>query len=132
MSFMLRALLACSIAACATTSTGAPGRSAAAQCDEEAPGTLRISNSSGRMLDVYVARGEAQPQLITQLAPGASSTTVPGPADLGVRYDIVDPNARQRLATVTWLRPFAREISRGVVVELICASNTPPPGLLLR
>ncbi len=87
---------------------------------------LRISNSSGRVLDVYAARAEAAPQFLRQVSPGSSSAPVPGPADIGVRYDVIDPNARQLLASVTWARRTAREITKGVMLELTCASNPPP------
>src|SRR5688572_27833637 len=109
------------IPGCRTAATSGEERRGS-QCDREAPGTLRVANSSGRILDVYVARPNGPPQLLTQVSPGTSSVTIPGPADLGARYDVIDPTARQRLASATWIRPTAREISSGVMVELICSS----------
>ena len=97
---------------------------AASRCDTEAPGTLRIANSSGRILEVYVARPSATPQLLAQVSPGTITLSVPGPSDLGVRYDVIDPNAQQLLSTVNWNRRTGRETRVGVVVELTCM--TPP------
>ena len=111
------------ILGCRTTASSGEERTGS-QCDREAPATLRVANSSGRILDVYVARSDGPPQLLTQVSPGTSSATIPGPADLGARYDVIDPAARQRLASVTWIRPTAREISAGVMIELICSSAT--------
>ena len=111
------------------TNPGVEGeRTPTSRCDEEAPGTLRVANSSGRTLDVYVARPDARPQLLTQVSPGTSSVTVPGPTDLGVRYDVIDVNAQQRLATVSWLRRTAREVAVGVIAELTCAGGGSGPG----
>lgn len=122
-------LVSGAITACRTTPNSGRSRSAAAQCDEEAPGMLRISNSSGRVLEVYAARGDARPELLRQLSPGTASIPVPGPEDIAVRYEVIDPNARQMLAAVTWLRRTSREITRGVMAELSCASKTSPDAL---
>jgi len=121
-----RILLAGGIIACRTVSSAGDAPSSDSSCDPEGPGTLRVANSSGRLLDVYVARTEGMPQLLTQVSSGTSSITVPGPTDLGARYDVVDPIARQRLATVDWLRRTAQEISTGVVVELTCFTRPLP------
>lgn len=119
-------LAAATVTSCRTSPSG-EARSAASECDAEAPGTLRIANSSGRTLDVYVKRADAPPQFLTQVMPGSTASPVPGPADLGARYDIVDPNARRLLASVTWMRRTAREMRNGVMLELTCTPNTPPP-----
>jgi hypothetical protein len=95
-------------------------RSSASSCDQDAPGTLRVANSSGRVLDVYATRPSTSPQLLTQVSPGTSTVSVPGPSDLGVRYDVIDPNARQVLSTVNWNRRTGRETMVGVVMELTC------------
>ena len=114
--------------ACRTTPEGAEAR-AAGRCDSEAPGTLRIANSSGRVLDVYVARPTGRPQLLTQVSPGTASLPVPGPTDLGARYDVVDPNAQKLLSTVNWNRRTGRETMVGVVVELACTVTPGDTGM---
>jgi len=120
-------LLASGIAACRSASSATVARTSRSRCDPEGPGTLRVANASGLLLDVYVARPEGMPQLLTQVSQGTSSITVPGPTDLGARYDVVDPIARQRLATVDWVRRTAQEVSTGVVVELTCFARRAPP-----
>lgn len=105
---------------CRSAPQAADARGAGPRCDPEAPGTLRIANSSGRILDVYVARPSGTPQLVAQVSPGTISLPVPGPTDLGVRYDVIDPNARTLLSTVNWNRRTGRETMVGVILELIC------------
>ena len=119
-------LLAGTITGCRAASSAGDARASGSHCDPEGPGTLRVANSSGRFLDVYVVRSASTPQLLTQISLGTSSVTVRGPNDLGVRYDVIDPNARQRLASVNWVRRTAREISADVVVELLCFATAPP------
>jgi hypothetical protein len=70
------ALSASGILGC-RTAAGAAGERTGSECDREAPGTLRVANSSGRILDVYVARSDSPPQLLTQISPGTSSATSP-------------------------------------------------------
>ena len=119
-SIAMAATLVVGLTACRSTPQSGDARGSAGRCDTEAPGTLRIANSSGRILDVYVARPSATPQLLAQVSPGTISLSVPGPSDLGARYDVIDPNAQQLLSTVNWNRRTGRETMVGVIVELTC------------
>jgi hypothetical protein len=62
---------------------------------------------------------------VSQLSPGQSAVEVPGPEDLGVRYDVVEPRSGRRLQTVSWIRPAASGGSASVLMELVCAPNPP-------
>ncbi len=114
------ALFVGGVAGCRSAPLPADARASTSRCDPEAPGTLRVANSSGRMLEVYAARRTGTPQLLAQVSPGTISLSVPGPADLGVRYDVVDPNAGTLLSSVYWNRRTGRETMVGVVMELTC------------
>jgi hypothetical protein len=129
---VLALLLAGGLASCRSTpNAGDTGdtRRSGARCDPDGPGTLRIANSSGRVLDVYVSRPAGTPQMLTQVSPGTASLPVRGPSDIGVRYDVIDPNGRRLLSSVAWSRRTGREVMSGVVVELTCTPVSGVPTL---
>jgi hypothetical protein len=111
------------LASAAACHTGPARESArpAARC--ATGGLLRIGNHTGAAVDVYVTRADAAPQFVSQASPGQTAVEVPGPEDLGVRYDVVEPRSARRLQTVSWIRPMASGGSTSVLVELVCAPD---------
>ena len=114
-------LAALALGAAACRSAGAAKQSSVAQCAGDRPGTLRVRNFTGRLLEIHVRRATSPPQFLRNISPGVTELPVPGPADQTVRYDVIDPAAGRRLGAVTWLRPTSSGGATGVVVELGCA-----------
>ena len=118
------ALLAAA-AAIGCRSGGAHGseREASARCTSDRPGVLRVANFTGRVIEIYALRPVDHWRVfVAQVSTGTTELPVPGPADLGVRYDAVEPAHGEPLGTVTWIRSTSRTGgSTSLVLELTCA-----------
>jgi hypothetical protein len=114
--FAIAALLA---AACRT---GAPAARTPTCTDADA-GTLRVTNQSGRMVEIYSASATNPRMFVGNASPGTTTFRVAGPSDLDVRYAALDPTRGAVYATVSWLRPHARGGSSQVLLDLNCEST---------
>jgi hypothetical protein len=106
-------------AACKTgTSTASTPR-----CTDADAGTLRVTNQSGRMVEIHVWRATSPRMFVGNASPGMTTFRVEGPSDLAVRYTALDPTRGTTYATVSWLRPHARGGSSQVLLDLTCVST---------
>lgn len=93
------------------------------RCTDADAGTLRVTNQSGRMVEVHTWRPEGQRVFVGTASPGMTTFRVEGPDDLDVRYGALDPTRGVMYATVSWLRPHARAGSSQVLLDLECVST---------
>ena len=113
------ALLLAGVAACRT------GTSAAntPRCTDADAGTLRVTNQSGRMVEIHSWSATSQRVFVGTASPGMTTFRVEGPSNLDVRYGALDPTRGALFATVSWLRPHARGGSSQVLLDLTCVST---------
>jgi hypothetical protein len=113
-------LLAAGAAACRTA--GARQEDAAAsRCVAGQPGVLRIANYTGRVVDIYALRPvDHWRTFVAQVSIGTTELDVPGPDDMTVRYDAIEPAANQWLGTVNWINRASRHSSTPLLLELDC------------
>lgn len=112
--------------ACASARADRTAREArAVPCTADRPGVLRIANFTGYAVDIYALRPlDHWRVFVAQVSIGTTELPVPGPEDLGVRYDAVEPARGQALGTVTWIRPASRGgASSNFLLELQCADS---------
>ena len=107
--------------ACAACRTG-PSRANTPRCTDAESGTLRVTNQSGRMVEIHSVSATSPRVFIGTASPGTTTFRVEGPANLDVRYAAVDPTRGAQFATVSWLRPHARGGSSQVLLDLDCVS----------
>ena len=93
------------------------------RCTDADAGTLRVTNQSGRMIEIHTWSGSSQRVFMGTASPGMTTFRVGGPSELDVRYAAVDPTRGAVFATVSWLRPHARGGSSQVLLDLDCAST---------
>jgi hypothetical protein len=116
---VVAALLLAGTAAChsAKPTTTTP------RCADADAGTLRVTNQSGRMIEIHTWSGSSQRVFMGTASPGMTTFRVGGPSELDVRYAAVDPTRGAVFATVSWLRPHARGGSSQVLLDLDCVST---------
>jgi hypothetical protein len=102
--------------------TGKPAASTP-RCTDADAGTLRVTNQSGRMIEIHTWSGSSQRVFMGTASPGMTTFRVGGPSDLDVRYAAIDPTRGAMFATVSWLRPHARGGSSQVLLDLDCVST---------
>lgn len=93
------------------------------RCTDAESGTLRVTNQSGRMIEIHSWSATSPRMFIGNASPGTTTFRVTGPSDLDVRYAAVDPTRGAQFATVSWLRPHARGGSSQVLLDLDCVST---------
>lgn len=93
------------------------------RCTDADAGTLRVTNQSGRMIEIHTWRTTGQRMFVGNASPGTTTFRVAGPGDLDVRYGALDPTRGALFATVSWLRPHARGGSSQVLLDLDCVST---------
>ena len=93
------------------------------RCTDADAGTLRVTNQSGRMIEIHTWRTTGQRMFVGNASPGMTTFRVTGPSDLDVRYGALDPTRGALYATVSWLRPHARGGSGQVLLDLDCVST---------
>jgi hypothetical protein len=113
------ALVALTALACRTGSATARTPT----CADADAGTLRITNQSGRMIEIHTWRPEGPRVFIGTASPGTTTLRVSGPSDLDARYGAIDPARGAIFATVSWMRPHARGGSSMVLLDLECVST---------
>jgi hypothetical protein len=121
-SALAAVLLSLALGAC----QGQKRRSTASapRCTDAEAGTLRVTNQSGRMIEIHTWRPTSPQRVFVGTAsPGTTTFRVEGPADLDVRYAALDPTRGTLFATVSWLRPHARGGSSQVLLDLDCVST---------
>ena len=92
-------------------------------CANADAGTLRVTNQSGRMIEIHTWRPEGPRVFIGTASPGITTLRVSGPSDLDARYGAIDPTRGAIFAIVSWLRPHARGGSSMVLLDLECVST---------
>ena len=92
-------------------------------CTDADAGTLRVTNQSGRIVEIHTWRPDTRRTFVGTASPGMTTFRVEGPADLNVRYAALDPNQGVLFATVSWLRPHARGGTSQVLLDLECVST---------
>ena len=93
------------------------------RCTDADAGTLRVTNQSGRMVDIHVWSATSPRTFVGTASPGMTTFRVEGPSNLDVRYGALDPTRGALFATVSWLRPHARGGSSQVLLDLDCVST---------
>ena len=119
---MLAALLLAGLAG-ATACRSGPSTANTPRCTDADAGTLRVTNQSGRMIEIHTWRTTGQRVFVGTASPGTTTFRVTGPSDLDVRYGAIDPTRGALFATVSWLRPHARGGSSQVLLDLDCVST---------
>lgn len=117
---MLAALLLAGTGAC---HGGRPSTANTPRCTDAESGTLRVTNQSGRMIEIHSWSATRQRAFVGTASPGMTTFRVEGPSNLDVRYGAMDPGGRTFYATVSWLRPHARGGSSQVLLDLDCVST---------
>ena len=93
------------------------------RCTDADAGTLRVTNQSGRMIEIHTWTPTTQRVFVGTASPGTTTFRVTGPSDLDVRYGALDPTRGTLYAVVSWLRPHARGGSSQVLLDLDCVST---------
>ena len=92
-----------------------------AQCaSADSAGTLRVTNHTGRLLEIHSCDATGQDRVLGNASPGTSSFEVPGPAALGMRYGAYDLATSRYYAIVTWIRPHGRVGGGALSLDLVC------------
>ena len=119
----LAAAIALVVAACHTGRATAGDTTRHARCaSADSAGTLRVTNHSGRMLEIHSWDATGQDRVLGNASPGLSTFEVPGPAALGMRYGAYDLATARYYAIVTWIRPHGRLGGGALTMDLVCGT----------